>query len=121
MAVWRERDYVDITVLFKNERSLIAIENKMGPASSHHVGQVRGYERELRGKYERHTVTSVLLTTSPEGSVGFSGIILVGWESVHTAIRSFLGDGEFRSRSVLAFVQQYVDLVERWFRPAGSE
>ncbi len=121
VSVWRERDYVDITVMFKAERWLIAIENKVGPASSDHVEQVSGYERKLRGQYEGHSVASVLLTTSPDGSVDFPGIVHVGWDAVHTAIRSFLDDGEFHSSSVGAFVRQYLDLVERWFRPAGGE
>ena len=121
VAVWRERDHVDITVLFKKERCLIAIENKTGPASSEHVDQVMGYEEKLRRKYEDYAVKSLLLTTSPDGSVDFSGIAHVGWKSVHEAIGSFHEDGEFRSLGVGAFVRQYLDTVERWFRPTVGE
>ncbi len=121
IEVWRERDYVDVTILFKEERCLIAIENKVGPASSSHVDQVRGYERKLRAKYEGHTVKSVLLTTSPDGPVDSGDIVHVGWESVHTTIGSCLDDGEFHSSSVGAFVRQYLDLVERWLRPTGGD
>lgn len=119
--VWRERDYVDITLLFKKERCLIAIENKAGPALPDHVDQVSGYERKLREKHEGHAVTSVLLTTSPDGSVDLPGIAHVGWESVHAALRSFLDDGAFHAAGAEAFVRQYVDLVGRWFRPAQAE
>ncbi len=121
VAVWRERDHVDITVLFKEERCLIAIENKVGPASSEHVDQVRGYERKLRGKHEGHTVKCVLLTTSPDGSVDFPGLVHVGWKSVHEAIGSFHLEGRFQSCGVRAFVLQYLELVERWFGSAGVE
>ncbi len=121
VAVWRERDYVDITVHFKREKCLIAVENKTESASSDHLRQVMGYERKLRGKHKNHTVRSVLLTTSPDGSVNFPSIAHVGWGSVHEAIRSVLVDGEFQSPSVQAFIRQYLDLVERWFRPAGGE
>ena len=119
VAVWRERDHVDITVLFKEERCLIAIENKVGPASTDHVQQALGYERELREKHKDHTVRSVLLTTSPNGSVDFPGIVHVGWESVHEVIGRFYAKGRFQSCGVRTFVLQYLELVERWFGSAG--
>ncbi len=119
--VCRELDYVDITIRFKKERCLIAIENKTESASSDHLDQVVGYERKLRRRHENHTVRSVLLTTSPDGKVNFPGIAHVGWDSVHEAIDSVLRAGEFPSPSVQAFIRQYLELVERWFRPAGGE
>ena len=119
VAVWRERGYVDITVHFKKEKCLIAIENKVGPASSEHADQIRGYAEKLRGKHEGHTVKSALLTTSPAGSVDFTDIAHVSWESVHNTIRSLFDDRKFHSGGVGAFVRQYLDLVERWFRPTG--
>ena len=121
VAVWRERDHVDITVLFKEERCLIAIENKVGPASTDHVQQALGYERELREKHKDHTVRSVLLTTSPNGSVDFPGIVHVGWESVHEVIGRFHAEGRFQSCGVRTFVRQFLELVERWFGSAGVE
>lgn len=119
--VWRERDFVDITLLFRKERCLIAIENKAGPALPDHVDQVSAYERKLREKHEGYAVTSVLLTTSSDGSVDFPGIAHVGWEAVKGAIRSLLDDGAFHAGGAEAFVRQYVDLVERWFRPSQTE
>ena len=117
--VWRERDYVDITLRFRRERFLIAIENKTGPASLDHVDQVRGYERELSDKHKEHTLTSVLLTTSSDDNVNFPGITHVAWESVHKAIGSFLFNGNFHSSDVRVFISQYLDIVERWFRSTG--
>ena len=121
VAVWRERDHVDITVLLKVERCLIAIENKVGPASTDHVQQALGYERELREKHKDYKVRSVLLTTSPDGNVEFPGIVHVGWESVHEVIGRFHAEGRFQSCGVRTFVLQYLELVERWFGFAGVE
>ena len=117
----RERERVDITVFFKKEKCLLAIENKSVPASPEHIDQVMGYQRKLRGKHGDHTVKSVLLTTSPDGSVDFRGIAHVGWNSIHEAIGSFHENGEFHSGGAEGFVGQYLDLVERWFRPTGGD
>ena len=121
VVVERERDRVDITVFFKKEKCLLAIENKSVPATSEHIDQVMGYQRKLRGKRRDHTVKSVLLTTSSDGSVDFRGIAHVGWNSIHEAIGSFHENGEFHSGGAGAFVGQYLDLVERWFRPTGGD
>ena len=120
VEVWRERDYVDVTILFKKEKCLIAVENKPESAHPHHLDQVMGYEETLLGKHRDHTVRSVLLSTSPDGSVNFPGIAHVGWDSVREAIGSVLAAGRFPSPDVQAFIRQYLDMVERWFRP-GSE
>ena len=115
IEVKREEDNVDITIFFRKERCLIAIENKTGPASSDHFDQVRCYEEKLRGKHRNHTVQSVLLTTLPARNVNFPNIIQVGWKSVYKEINSLQKDGAFRPDSVDAFVQQYLDLLERQF------
>ena len=118
--VWRERDYVDITIRFKREKCLIAVENKPGSAHPHHLDQVMRYEKEQVEKHPDHTVKSVLLTASPDGSVKFPRIAHVGWDSVGEAIGSLLAAGEFPSPSVQAFIRQYVDMVKRWFHPGGE-
>ena len=115
IRVERELDYVDITIFFKNEKCLVAIENKTGPTSSDHFGQVTGYHKKLRDKHKNHTVKSVLLTTSPDGRLDFPDIVHVGWKSVHETISSLQEDGEFRSDSVGTFVRQYRELLERQF------
>ncbi len=118
--VWRERDYVDITVRFRRERYWIAVENKTEPASSDHLRQIMDYVKKLEGKHKGHTVKGVLLTTSPDGSVKFPRIAHVGWDSVRKEIGSVLGAGGFPSASVQAFIQQYHDMVERWFVPPAA-
>ena len=118
--VWRERDWVDITVRFKKEKCLIAVENKPESAHPHHLDQVMRYEKTLQKTHQDHTVRSVLLTTSPDGSVNFRGIAHVGWDSVREAIGSVLAAGGFPSPDVQAFIRQYLDMVERWFRPGGE-
>ena len=115
VSVERELDYVDITIFFKKEQCLVAIENKTGPASSGHFNQVRGYEETLRGKYKNHTLKSVLLTTLPMESGDSSDIVQVGWKSVHEAIGSLQKDGKFPPGGVETFVQQYLELLERQF------
>ena len=120
VEVWRERDYVDVTIFFKKEKCLIAIENKPESARLDHLHQIMGYEETLKKKHKDHTVRSVLLSTSPDGSVNFPGIAHVGWDSVRENIGSVLATGGFSSPNVQAFIRQYLDMVERWFRP-GSE
>ena len=116
--VWRKRDYVDITIRFKREKCLIAVENKLESASSDHLGQVMGYDQRLRREHEN--VGSVLLSASPDGSVKFPDIAHVGWDSVVEQIGSYLAAAEFASPSVEAFIRQYVAMVEGWLRPAGG-
>ncbi len=112
VRVERELDYVDVTVFFKKERCLFAIENKTGPTTSDHFGQVKRYHETLRGKYKNHTVKSVLLTTWPAGDVDCPDIAQVGWKSVHQAIGSLHEDGEFRSDSVGAFSDSTVNCLK---------
>ena len=73
VSVERELDYVDITVLFRKEQCLVAIENKTGPTSSSHWDQVGRYHKMLCGKHRNHTVKSVLLTTSLDGRSALPG------------------------------------------------
>lgn len=121
VVVKRELHYVDVTIFFKKEKYVIAIENKPGPVLRAHYDQIGRYVKELRDEYEDHTVGGVLLTTSRDGGEGKPGIAHVSWQSVHEAIRSFHENGEFHAGGVEAFVSQYLTLVDRWFGPAGSE
>ncbi len=115
VSVERELDYVDITIFFKREQCLVAIENKTGPATSDHFDQVRGYQETLRGKYKNHTLKSVLLTTLPAERRDSSDIVQVGWKSVDEAIGSLQEDGEFRPSGAETFVRHYRELLERQF------
>ncbi len=130
--VWRERYYVDVTLWFRRERCLIAIENKTEPAHSGHYDQVWGYDRDLRKKQEGHRVVSVLLSTSADETVvrrephsgdpsgDFPPIALISWKSVHEFIGCLHARGSFGSSAAETFVGQYLELVERWFRPTGG-
>ena len=51
VRVERELDCVDITIFFRNERVVIAIENKIEETSPEHATQVASYEEKLREKY----------------------------------------------------------------------
>lgn len=133
VAVWRERDYVDITLLFRREQCLIAIENKTESAHSGHFEQVLAYDRDLRKKHPGHRVVSILLNTSPDETVvrhephprdpsrRFRPIALMSWKSVHEYIGSLHARRSFGLSAVETFVGQYIELLERWFRPTGLE
>ena len=131
--VWREVDYVDVMIRFKKEKQLIVVENKVESANPDHLEQVMGYCREQRDKHEDHTVTGVLLSTSPDGSVRiedlerrvakerrFRPVVHVGWDFVLVAVRSLLQDGAFSDDSVRAFIEQYVHLLDRRHRAASG-
>ena len=131
--VWRERDYVDVTIRFKREKWLIVVENKIGPAQSDHLGQVMAYCREQKRRHDDHTVTGVLLSTSPDGSVRiddlvrrvaearrFRRVVHVGWDFVREEVDSLHRNGEFPSPDVQAFIRQYLELVAKWFRGDGG-
>ena len=123
VEVWRERHHVDVTLHFKREKCLIAVENKMSPATAAHVKQVRGYERTLRRLYAGREVRSVLLTTSPEGSFHTPGIANVSWSSVRQRIGALLKretPRRFRVPGVRAFIQQYLVLLDRWLDPVAA-
>ena len=113
VAVERERHNVDIIVVFKKEKTLIAIENKTEEAIPPHFDQVRGYEKYLRARYEqRYSVRSILLSASPDRKVSKQGVVHVSWASVHGEIGALHGDGAFRPPAVAEFVRQYLDVVE---------
>ena len=126
VEVWRERDWVDVTIRFKKEKCVIAIENKIEAAYREHFEQAKGYEGTLRDKHKKHRVQSVLLAISPDREVTsreIAGVTVayVGWDAVHTKLDSLLAseDGfKSSSRGVQEFVHQYQRLVGRWFRPA---
>ncbi len=113
VEVKRELDQVDVTIFFKKEKHLIAIENKTEEMSSEHSQQVRRYDRELRDRYgEGYRVHSALLTSSPDGNIVERGFVSVSWASLHRQISALRQAGEFQSTEVDAFVRQYVDMLE---------
>ena len=124
VEIRREWNDVDVTLAFEREKCLIAVENKMSPATVAHVKQVRRYERTLRCLYPSHTVRSVLLTTSPEGSFHAPGMANVSWwAGVREGMGALLERREprrFRSPSVRAFIHQYLVLLDRWLDSMGA-
>ena len=113
VEVKRELDQVDVTIFFKKEKHLIAVENKTEEMSPEQFQQVRRYDRELRDRYgESYRVHSALLTASPDGSIAEPGFVNVSWASLHRQISALRRGGEFQSTEVDAFVRQYVDMLE---------
>ena len=114
VSVERETLHVDILILFRGVRLLLAVENKTVERAGDHYGQVRGYETRLRDKYRDHDIRSILLTASREGDAREREVLHVSWMDIHRIVKSlhenndFGDDGEVRS-----FVRQYLDVIGR--------
>ena len=118
IRVERELDYVDITIFFRNERVVIAIENKTEETSPEHASQVRSYEEKLREKYRGmyDVIQSVLLTTSPTAEAAERSFIRVSWTRIHDMVKSIRERGRFEfdeGERVRAFLGHYLEIVER--------
>ena len=118
IRVERELDYVDITLFFKNERVVIAIENKIGERSPEHADQVGDYEKTLRKKYSDmyDVIQSVLLTTSPTADASESRFIHVSWTRIHGIVKSIRERARFEfdeGEKVRAFLGHYLEIVEK--------
>lgn len=118
VVVERESYDVDITLSFRNERVVIAIENKVGEASPEHASQVMAYEERLReqrgGTYD--VLQSVLLTTSSMVDVSERRFIHVSWARVHDIVQSIQQHEGFdfdEGERVRAFLGHYLEIVER--------
>ena len=113
VEIKREHYNVDITVILKSRQRLLAIENKVGMASSDAFKQVRGYEESLRAEYTEYSIRSVLLTMSRDQDISESDFIHVSWSTIHKTIKSLYDRGAFGSAEVQAFIHQYLDTVRR--------
>ena len=118
IRVERELDYVDITLFFKKEGTVVAIENKISETAPEHAGQVRGYEETLREKHHSkyHTIQSVLLTTSREPGASGGDFIHMSWALVHDIVDSIRERGRFQSEEgerVRAFLAHYLEVVRK--------
>lgn len=118
VRVERELDYVDITLFFKSERVLIAIENKTGERSPEHADQVLHYEKTLREKYTNSydVIQSVLLTASPTGDASERRFIDVSWTRIHGIVKSIRERERFEfdeGEKIRAFLGHYLEIVER--------
>ena len=126
IRVERELDYVDITLFFKHERAVVAIENKVGETAPEHAEQVRGYEGTLREKYDINydRIQSVLLTTSHEPGDSGGDFIHMSWTRVHDIVNAIRERERFQSEAgdrVRAFLEQYLEIVQRLTARPGTE
>ena len=118
IQVERELDYVDITLFFKNEGAVVAIENKIGETAPEHAGQVRGYEKTLHEKHRSkyRTIQSVLLTTSREPGDSGGDFIHMSWTRVHDIVNAIRERERFQSEEeerVRAFLAHYLEVVRK--------
>ncbi len=114
--VRREHKRVDIAVFFNAEKLLIAVENKTGESSAKHAAQVRAYEETLRKKHRGYTIRSVLLTTSDEESARERDFIHASWSEIYRVINSIRQRSAFQThegRKILAFLEQYLEVIQR--------
>ena len=123
VRVERERDYVDITLLFRNDRNqrvVIAIENKIEETDPEHGKQVGSYEEIIRKKYEGEydILQSVLLTTSPTADADERRFIHVSWNSIRDIVKQIRKpdqvEGDAAGRNVHAFLGHYLEVLERF-------
>ena len=122
--------YADITVGFKTEKVLLIIENKVVgwyPEAEQQAGAYQeAFGKKYRGRYNHFP--GVLLTTSsnsPEGSDAerdTRNVIPLSWDDMHGIIRCLLNDREnFADGHVRAFVERYLDVIEKKLIPAGDD
>ena len=128
VRVERELDYVDITIFLdrvsedgSDDRPVvIAVENKLSPASPDDADQVEAYETALRVKHgENVRIQSVLLTTSPPRNPE-DGFVHVGWSQVRelaTSVRDSRRLAGDEGRRVREFLDDYVEVIERFVPP----
>ena len=126
VRVERELDYVDITLFFKSERVLIAIENKTGERSPEHADQVVHYEETLRKKYSGSydVIQSVLLTTSPSADASERRFIHVNWDRIHGIVKSIRESARFEfdeGEEVRTFLGHYLEIVENLVVPPATD
>ena len=122
VRVERERRNVDISVFLQGSRGshLVAIENKIRPASQGAVDQLRGYVATVRE--EGHAdVRGVLMSTSRECELCKPDISHVSWRDIRAEIEALRRAGKFASEKVEAFIRQYLEAVGRSVAPHDSD
>ena len=125
VRIERELDRVDITIFFKAEQLLIAIENKTEALVSEHVEQAMGYHGKLLERYRgRYDIRSVLLTPSRSdgGLIGNDAeLVHVSWLQVHEIVSSLLLGPRFPSSEVRTFIGHYLKVIDRITSPPVTE
>ena len=130
--VWREFHHADVAVfLDDDERTLLAIENKVVEIYDDAIGQTRDHVKRLRKKCPGRTVHGVLLTASRQqdgaalvarGQAEEPDVPLshVSWHGIHEMVTSLNPDDFAANKDVRSFVPQYIEVVERIIQPGGS-
>ena len=121
VGVERETLYVDILIVFRSARLLLAVENKTVERARDHYAQAKGYEAELRDEYGAYIIRSILLTASREGDAREQEVIHVSWMDVHAIIKELHDKSTFGAGGdVPAFIRQYLDVIGRMVRQSGA-
>lgn len=109
--VLREHRHIDLLVVSKAEKVVIAIENKID--SGEHGNQLERYEKAVADEYPGFYQVFVFL--SPEGRTASDGKWLsVGYDAVLGAVRYCLRCASLAPEAEL-LVNQYASLLEREF------
>ena len=114
VEVERETLHVDILILFRRARLLLAVENKTVERTGDHYAQVRGYETRLRDEYGGFDIRSILLTASSVGDAHEREVLHVSWTDIHKIVKSLHENNDFGDDGeVQSFVRQYLDVIGR--------
>lgn len=109
--VLREHKHIDLLIVSKKERIVVAIENKID--SGEHDNQLERYEKAVEDEYA--DCYRVLVFLSPEGRAASDGKWLsVGYDAVHEAVRYCLKTSSLAPEAEL-LITQYASLLEREF------
>ena len=130
--VRREFHYADVAVfLDDDQRTLLAIENKVVEIYDGALDQTRGHVKRLREQCPGRAIHGVLLTASGQNDGAALvarrqkelGVPMsyVSWHEIHEIVtRLNRGDDFADDKDVRSFVPQYIEVVERIIRPGGS-
>ena len=127
--VKREFHYADVAVfLDDDERTLLAIENKVVEMYDDAIGQTRDHVKRLEKECPGRAIHGVLLTAS--GHEDGASIVAkrqeeprdvpmshVSWHRIHEIITSLYPDDFAADTDVRSFVPQYLEVVERIIHP----
>lgn len=127
--VKREFHFADVAVfLDDDERTLLAIENKVVEMYDDAIGQTRDHVKRLEKACPGRAIHGVLLTASghedgasivAERQEGPRDVPMshVSWHRIHEIITSLCPDDFAAGTDVRSFVRQYLEVVERIISP----
>lgn len=130
-SVKREFHFADVAVFLDDEeRTLLAIENKVVGLHDEAIDQTRKHVERLRKECPGRAIHGVLLTASGQEDgativarrqeeVGVP-MSYVSWHRIREIITRLYPDDFAADPDVRSFVPQYREVVERIIRPGGS-